>query len=94
MIRTDDSVVGVIKGIQDKGEAIGEARYRDEVAIAIDGPTVGRQIKENDVLFVDIPERHAKMVEQELRDILSPDELETFEEFLALKRKDNSFWGK
>jgi translation initiation factor 5B len=94
VIRTDDSVVGVIKGIQDKGEAIGEARYRDEVAIAIDGPTVGRQIKENDVLFVDIPERHAKMVEQELRDILSPDELETFEEFLALKRKDNSFWGK
>lgn len=94
VMRTDGTQIGVIKGIQDRGESLGEARYRDEVACSIEGPTIGRQIKEGGVLFVDIPEQHAKMVEQELRDTLSPDEIETFDEFLAIKRKENPFWGK
>jgi translation initiation factor 5B len=94
VMRADGTQVGTIKGIQEHGEAQREARYRDEVAIAIEGPTVGRQIKEGDMLFVDIPEQHAQMVEQELSNILSPDETETFSEFLEIKRKDDPFWGK
>jgi translation initiation factor 5B len=93
-MRADGTQVGIIKGIQDQGEAQREARCRDEVAVAIEGPTVGRQIKEGDVLFVDIPEQHAKMVEQELYNTLSPDEAEAFSEFLEIKRKDSPFWGK
>ena len=31
-----------------------------EVAVAIDGVTVGRQIEEEDMLLVDIPESHAR----------------------------------
>ncbi len=46
------------------------------------------------MLFVDIPEQHAKMVEQELANTLSPDEAEAFSEFLEIKRKENPFWGK
>ncbi len=94
VMRTDGVQIGIVKGIQEHGESLRDARYRDEVAFAIEGPTVGRQIKERDMLFVDIPERHAKMVEQELRNTLSPDAIETFEEFLAIKRKDNPFWGR
>jgi translation initiation factor 5B len=94
VMRADGTQVGAIRGIQDRGEAQREARYRDEVALAIEGPTVGRQIKEGDTLFVDIPEQHAKMVEQELYNTLSPDEIETFSEFMEIKRKDNPFWGK
>ena len=37
-----------------------EARQGAEVAVAIDGVTVGRQIEEEDMLLVDIPESHAK----------------------------------
>ncbi|MBN1133785.1 MAG: translation initiation factor IF-2, partial [Methanosarcinaceae archaeon] len=76
------TVVGKIKGLQSGGETRSEARVGMEVAVAIDGPTVGRQIKEEDVLYVNIPEKHAKILEQELYDSLQADEIETLDSFL------------
>ncbi|MGP8319740.1 MAG: translation initiation factor IF-2 [Methanosarcinaceae archaeon] len=87
-------IVGRIKGLQANGENIGEARIGMEVAMAIEGPTVGRQIKEGDILYVNIPERHAKILEHELYDSLKADEIESLEAFLAIKRRDNPFWAK
>jgi len=94
LMKADGTRVGVIKGLQEEGDNIGEARYGDEVAVAIDGPIVGRHIKENDLLYIDIPEHHSKILEFDLKDKLSPDELETLEAFLAIKRRDKPFWGK
>lgn len=94
LIRENGARVGVLKGIQDKGENIKTAKYKDEVAISIDGPTVGRHIKENDILYVDINEKDTNKIETERYDDLSSDELEAFEGFLKIKRKDNPFWGK
>jgi translation initiation factor 5B len=65
-----------------------------EVAMAIDGPTIGRQIKEGDVLYSNIPEKHAKVLETEILDSLSADEMETLDAFLEIKRRDNPFWAK
>ncbi|MDW7731272.1 MAG: translation initiation factor IF-2 [Methanolobus sp.] len=90
----DGTVVGKVKGIQSRGENISEARVGMEVAIAIEGPTVGRQIKEEDILFVNVPERHANTLENEIYDSLTADELETLEAFLEIKRKGNPFWAK
>ena len=86
--------VGLIKGIQDNGENVSEARLGSQVAVSIDGPVVGRHIKEGELLYIDIPEKHAKIVEQELIESLSPDEIKTLEMFLGIKRKGNPFWGK
>lgn len=86
--------VGVVKGIQDRGENLSVAEKGKEVAIAIDGPTVGRQIKEGDILYVDIPERHAKIIENELQNALEDHELEVFREVLKIKREKDPFWGR
>jgi len=86
--------VGVIKIIQDKSENVDEAKFGSQVAVSIDGPVVGRNIKEGELLYIDVPEKHAKIVEQELIDSLAPDELETLEVFMGIKRKGNAFWGK
>jgi translation initiation factor IF-2 len=51
-----------IKGIQEHNENIGSATVGMEVAVAIDGPTVGRQIHEGDMLYVNIPEKHARII--------------------------------
>jgi translation initiation factor 5B len=68
-----------------------EARQGAEVAVAIDGVTVGRQIEEEDMLLVDIPESHAK----KLRKMgLTSAELEVLEELTAIHRKDSHFWGR
>ena len=90
----DGTVVGNVKGLELDGEKIKKATVGMEVAMAIEGPTVGRQIKEKDILLTNIPERHAKILEHELYDSLSADELETLDTFLQMKRKDNPFWAK
>ncbi|MDY6817243.1 MAG: translation initiation factor IF-2 [Halobacteriales archaeon] len=85
---------GTVKGIQDQGEDIDEARAGDRVSVAIDGPTVGRQINEGDTLWVDLPEKHAKILEQELREELPSDERETLKQYLEKRRQQDPFWGK
>ena len=94
VMKEDGTRVGIIKGIQEHSENVGEARFGSQVAVSIIGPVVGRQIKEEELLYIDIPEKHAKIVEQELYDTLSTDERETLEDFLEIKRKGHPFWGK
>ncbi len=94
VMKEDGAVVGKIKGIQENNENIGEASTRKEVAVAIEGPTVGRQIKEGDILYIDVPEKHAKIAEQELFESMRVEDKETLMEFMAIKRKGNPFWGK
>ena len=86
--------VGQIKGIQEQGEDVDEARAGNRVSVAIDGPTVGRGIEEDDELWVEIPEKHAKILEQELADEIPGDELEALNMFLDKQRSRDPFWGK
>jgi translation initiation factor 5B len=86
--------VGMLKSIQDEGEDVDEARTGERVAVSIDGPTVGRQIKEGDELWVEIPEKHAKILEQELTEDISGDEREALGMYLDKHRNRDPFWGK
>ena len=86
--------VGQLSGIQLQGDDVSEARAGQRVSIAIDGPTVGRQIEEGDELWVDLPEKHAKILEQELSDEIPADELEALSGYLNKRRKRDPFWGK
>jgi translation initiation factor 5B len=86
--------VGNVKGIQEQGEDVDEARSGNRVSVAIDGPTVGRQIEEGDELWIELPEKHAKILEQELDDDIPADELEALKMYLDKQRKRDPFWGK
>jgi len=94
LMREDGANVGAVKGIQAHNENVGSATVGQEVAISIDGPTVGRQIHEGDILYVNIPEKHARIVELELKPKLSEDEREVLDDFLDIKRKKDAFWGR
>jgi len=86
--------VGQLKGIQDQGEDLDEARSGERVSVAIDGPTVGRGIEEGDELWVELPEKHAKILEQELVEEIPGDEREALSMYLEKQRKRDPFWGK
>jgi translation initiation factor 5B len=86
--------VGELSGIQEQGEDVSSARAGTRVSIAIDGPTVGRQIEEGDELWIELPEKHAKILEQELSDEIPADELESLQGYLDKMRKRDPFWGK
>ncbi len=94
VMKEDGTIVGRIKGIQEHNENIGEATAGKEVAVAIDGPTVGRQIKEGDILYIDVPEKHAKIVEQELFEAMRVEDKEALMSYMEIKRRGNPFWGK
>jgi len=85
---------GQLKSIQDEGEDIDELRAGNRAAVSIDGPTVGRQIEEGDELWSELPEKHAKILEQELREDIPSDEIEALSQYLEKHRKRDPFWGK
>ena len=76
-----------------KNEDIKKATEGKSVAISIDGPTVGRQIKEGDILYVDIPESQARIINYQFKDQLTPSESKALEELVKIKRKTYSYWG-
>ena len=86
--------VGQLKGIQDEGEDVDQARAGERVAVSIDGPTVGRGIEEGDELWIDLPEKHAKILEQELTEEIPADEREALSMYLDKHRNRDPFWGK
>ncbi|MFW9852221.1 MAG: translation initiation factor IF-2 [Candidatus Thorarchaeota archaeon] len=94
LIRKDNRRVGRIHQIQDSQESVQEATKGKQVAISIRGPTVGRQIKEGDVLYLDVPERHAVMLMKKYRDMITNDDAKILEELAAIKREHVSkYWG-
>ena len=86
--------VGGLSGIQKQGDDVDEARSGERVSIAIDGPTVGRDIEEGDTLWTEVPEKHAKILEQELKEEITADEREALAGYLDTRRKRDPFWGK
>ncbi len=90
----DPERVGQLKSIQDEGEDVDEARQGERVAVSIDGPTVGRDIREGDELWAELPEKHAKILEQELREEISGGEREVLAHYLEKRRNQDPFWAK
>ena len=90
ILRQDGKVFGRIKSIRSGDENLKEALMGTEVAVAIENAQVGRQFKEGDVLYTDIPATDAK----KLKEInLSIEEQDTLTEITNIKRKSENFWG-
>jgi translation initiation factor 5B len=92
LLREDGRVIGRIKSIRREEESLREVIVGGEVAIAIDNVTVGRQIKVEDILYINIPERDAKKLAA-LEKELSFEEKEILERVVEIKRKKDPFWG-
>jgi len=94
LMKEDGENVGDILQIQHRGEAIPEAVSEMQVAVSLDKPVVGRHINERDILFVQVPEAHAKALLSKFQDRLTLGELETLNEYVELMRKKtNPFWA-
>ncbi len=94
IVRTDGRKVGHLKTIQSQGEYVHEVEAGAEVAVAIEGATVGRQLDVDDDLYVDLPERHVKVLEKEMLNHISTTAREVLDEYTAMRRRGEPFWGK
>ncbi|QLH75051.1 MAG: translation initiation factor IF-2 [Methanomassiliicoccales archaeon] len=90
VIDKDGKEIGKIRSIRSGEETLKEAIAGQEVAVAIEGPTVGRQIMVEDILYIDIYESDFK----NLWDYnLNSDEKMVLEEVGQIKRRQEPFWG-
>ncbi|MEN6290611.1 MAG: translation initiation factor IF-2 [Methanobacterium sp.] len=93
LIGGDGARVGKVEGMQDKGKNLKSASKGQKVAMSIKDAIFGKDFDEGDVLYVDIPENHYKILVSELKNKLTEDEFEILNEILDIKRKDNPHWG-
>jgi translation initiation factor 5B len=93
IMRRDGSRIGTIHELQKEKKTLGEARAGDELAVSIEGAVIGRNVKEGDVLYTDIPYDQALVLKRELKDLLSKDELAVLEEIIEIKRSKDTTYG-
>jgi translation initiation factor 5B len=94
LVKEDGEDVGEVIQIQDRGKAVSEAGAEMQVAISLNKPIVGRHIHEKDILYVRVPEVHAKMLLTKFQDRLTAEELEALNEYVELMRKKTTpFWA-
>ncbi len=84
LVNSSGKRVGVVLRIQDQGKDVGEAVAGKEVAVSIDKPMVGRHVFEGDVLYVDVPPQHARVLTTKFKDHLSSHEVALLEELASL----------
>ena len=90
LLNIEGNEVGKIRSIRSGEEVVKEAIQGQEVAVAIEGPTVGRQINVEDILYVDLRELALK----EIQSVdLNVDDKMVLEETIEVKRKQDRFWG-
>ncbi len=91
LMRDDGRALGRIKSIRSGEKSLDGAGPGQEVAISVDGITIGRQINGGDVLYVDLPEADARTLR--VRTDLGHDEVEALDQIIGIKRKEDPFWG-
>ncbi len=86
VMREDGKVIGTIKGMQKDKKSVEEAHAGDELAVAIQGPLVGRHVFEGDVLYTAVPGEHAREILRNRH--LVPDEyVEVLQEIIEIRRR-------
>lgn len=90
LISPEGKEIGRIRSLRTGEDALKEAIAGQEIAVAIEGATVGRQLDVDDILYIDI-------LESEIKNLqgydLNMDEKEVLGELMDIKRKSDPFWG-
>lgn len=93
LMRGDGTPIGKVESMQDKGDNLKSASKGSKVAMAIKEAVFNRDFEEGETLYVNIPEKHYKILETELKGKLSEDELDILQEIVDIKRKEDPSWG-
>jgi translation initiation factor 5B len=93
LVNAEGQDLGEVMQIQEKGKAMPEATSGMQVALSMEKPTVGRHIHEGDVLYVKVPESHAKAMLTKFQTRLTVEELEALNKYVNIMRQKMPFWA-
>ncbi|MBS3145934.1 hypothetical protein J4414_03985 [Candidatus Woesearchaeota archaeon] len=80
------------KSIQLEGENIQLAEKGKQIAVSLPGVTIGRQLKEGNILYSLINETDYREFKK-VKDLLDEDSIEILKEVADMRRKENAVWG-
>ncbi len=92
LMKADGSKCSEIKSIQVEGEQVSDLEDGKEAAVAVPHIMIGRQAREEDVLYSDVSE-HEFIKYKKLKKYLKANEVDVLKEIAEIKRKVNKFWG-
>lgn len=85
LMKENGEIIGEIMQIQEHGNNLSEARKGAKVAISVKGNfTVGRQVKEGDILYVYVSDNDIFLLKEKFKDRLSQEELELLDKILRM----------
>ncbi|MDE1833561.1 MAG: translation initiation factor IF-2 [Candidatus Micrarchaeota archaeon] len=79
-------VIGRVKGIQNDKSPVEMARKGDRFAISVEGPTFGRQIRENQMLYTAVGEEDYQHFTKELAAMLTDEERALLGKIINIRR--------
>ncbi|MEM3370885.1 MAG: translation initiation factor IF-2 [Candidatus Woesearchaeota archaeon] len=88
----DGKKVTVVKTIQEENQSIPAAVKGKQVAVSLEGVTIGRQLNPGDVLYSFMPESDFVKIKN-YKEYLREDEVEALREIALEMRKENKLWG-
>jgi len=86
LMKEDGTKIGPIKSLQEKNEAVAEAKRGDELAVGIDGPLVGRQIEEGDTFYTYITFDQYEQIIKRGKKFLNDEETELLKRIVHIGR--------
>lgn len=92
LMNTEGKVITSVKSIQHEKKNINEIEKANQVAVAFKGVTLGRQIKEKDILYSSLTEDEFRSYKK-LKKFLKASEIDILKEIAEIKRKVNKMWG-
>lgn len=96
LVNQNGEVVGRLKEIQENNKSVKEVGAGSEVAISIKNATIGRNLKISDTLYINVPERHVRILNGKFRSELSDEQISLLREFIKVMRnsgRHSRFWG-
>jgi translation initiation factor 5B len=93
IINEEGKKIGIIHQIQENNKSIEEATKGMQVAVSVKGPSIGRQINEEDIFYTDFNGRQAKLLTERFLHRLNDEEKQIFEKIVEMKRKNDPSFG-
>jgi translation initiation factor 5B len=92
LMNAKGEIIGTVKQVQKDNKSVTQADVKDQVAVSIEGPTVGRQIEEGEIFFTAITENEFRKF-KDIKDILEGHEKAVLKEIAEIMRGNNAVWG-
>jgi translation initiation factor 5B len=87
LMNKEGEIVGRIRELQNNGISLQEAKKGDAVAISMEDVTLGRQVKENDLLYTFMNDENERLLRYKFDTLLDQEEKDLLEEISEIKKK-------